>query len=140
MHDTRTDEEVIATLPKQPKKSKGGRPEDPSKPKVILPAEGTIWDECGIDCNKRKYLRRHMIYNHVMNLHSWNIWDLVLKNETVGINHLLCSHMSEMGDKPAPINFMTKITKDIMGLADYKPTTIDDVKEEDKLDEVKTDY
>ena len=45
-----------------------------------------------------------------------------------------------MGDKPAPINFMTKITKDIMGLADYKPTTIDDVKEEDKLDEVKTDY
>ena len=123
MHDTRTDEEVIATLATATKSTKVKTVADPNAPKAVLPAEGTIWTECGNDYKTRKALGTHMHYNHVMDLHSCNICDLVVKNSKVGSNHLLKNHGKEMGEKPATINFMTRISADIMGLHDFKPTS-----------------
>ena len=57
-----------------------------------------------------------------MDLHTCNLCDLVLKNLRSGSKHLLDHHRKEMGEKPVTIDFMTKITTDIMGLADWKPT------------------
>ena len=42
MHDTRTDEEVIATLATATKSTKVKTVADPNAPKAVLPAEGTI--------------------------------------------------------------------------------------------------
>ena len=119
--------ESLQTSPKK-KQEKVAVPEDPLKPKAVLPPEGTTCPECGIELTNRKLLERHMNYVHIMDLHTCNFCDLVLKNQKTGSHHLLYLHRKEMGEKPAPIKFMTRITKDIMGLTDYKPTTTNEVK------------